>query len=131
MVALVLYALLPIVRNTYTGLTSIPMGLHESATMLGLPWWFRLTRIELALALPSILAGLQIAAVTTVGTATLGALVGAGGYGQPILTGIRLSRTDLVLEGAVPAAALAIVVLVGFELAERLLLPRPSERRER
>lgn len=123
-VALVLYALLPIVRGTHAGLSQIPRGLSESAIVLGLPPAYRLWKIELPLALPTLLAGLQVAAITTVGTATLGALVGAGGYGQPILTGIRLDRTDLILEGAVPAALLALVVLAAFELLERVLVPR-------
>lgn len=123
-VALVLYALLPIVRGTHAGLHQIPRGLGESAIVLGLPTAYRLWKIELPLALPTLLAGLQVAAITTVGTATLGALVGAGGYGQPILTGIRLDRTDLILEGAVPAAGLALLVLAGFGLLERVLVPR-------
>jgi osmoprotectant transport system permease protein len=122
--ALALYALLPIVRSTHSGVTGIAAGLRESAEVLGLPPWYRVLRIELPLALPSILAGLQIAAVTTVGTATLGALVGAGGYGQAILTGIRLDRMDLILEGAIPAALLAIVTLGVFEVLERRLVPR-------
>jgi osmoprotectant transport system permease protein len=122
--ALAMYALLPIVRSTHAGVTGIPVGLTESAEVLGLPPAFRLLRIDLALAMPSVLAGLQIAAVTTVGTATLGALVGAGGYGQAILTGIRLDRVDLILEGAIPAAALAVVVLGLFEVLERTLVPR-------
>ncbi len=122
--ALALYALLPIVRSTHAGVTGIAAGLRESAEVLGLPFWYRVLRIELPLAMPSILAGLQIAAVTTVGTATLGALVGAGGFGQAILTGIRLDRTDLILEGAIPAALLAVATLGLFELAERRLVPR-------
>ena len=122
--ALALYALLPIVRSTHAGVTGIPAGLRESAEVLGLPTWYRVLRIEVPLALPSILAGLQIAAVTTVGTATLGALVGAGGYGQAILTGIRLDRMDLILEGAVPSALLAVATLGLFELLERHVVPR-------
>ncbi len=109
-VALFLYGLLPIVRNTAAGLGGIPGDLRESAEALGLPPRARLWRIELPLAAPSILAGIQTAAVINVGTATLGALIGAGGYGQPILTGIRLDDTGLILEGAVPAALLALAV---------------------
>ncbi len=122
--ALFLYALLPIVRNTHAGLTGIDPALRESALSLGLPDAYRLRRIELPLALPMILAGIKTAAVINVGGATLGALVGAGGYGQPILAGIRLDDTGLILEGALPAAALALLVQWGFELAERRLLPR-------
>ena len=104
-VALFLYSLLPIVRNTHTGLTGIPLPLRESAEALGLPSGARLRLIEAPLAAPSILAGIKTAAVINVGAATLGALIGAGGYGQPILTGIRLDDVGLILEGAVPAAA--------------------------
>jgi osmoprotectant transport system permease protein len=122
-VALFLYGLLPIVRNTAAGLGGIPGDLRESAEALGLPPRARLWRIELPLAAPSILAGIQTAAVINVGTATLGALIGAGGYGQPILTGIRLDDTGLILEGAVPAALLAIGVSALFEGLERLVVP--------
>ena len=73
---------------------------------------------------PSILAGIKTAAVINVGTATIGALIGAGGYGQPILTGIRLADTRLILLGAVPAAALALIVQAGFGLLERYVVPR-------
>ncbi|HEX4953836.1 MAG TPA: glycine betaine ABC transporter substrate-binding protein [Thermoanaerobaculia bacterium] len=122
--ALFLYSLLPIVRNTATGLVGIPPTLTESALALGLPASARLFRIELPLASRTILAGIKTAAVINVGTATLGALVGAGGYGQPILTGIRLDDTALILEGAVPAALLALAVQGLFALADRFLVPR-------
>jgi len=124
LVALFVYALLPIVRNTHAGLVGIPPSLREAAEALGLPAAARLLKIELPLALPTILAGIKTAAVINVGGATLGALVGAGGYGQPILTGIRLDDTALILEGAVPAAALAILVQLLFELLERRAVPR-------
>ncbi|MEM6337534.1 MAG: ABC transporter permease subunit, partial [Bacteroidota bacterium] len=116
MVALFLYSLLPIVRNTHAGLTDIPVGLRESALALGLPQRVRLRRILVPMAGISIIAGIQTAAVINVGTATLGALIGAGGYGQPILTGIRLDDTALILEGAIPAAVLALIVQGGFGL---------------
>jgi len=109
-VALFLYSVLPILRNTYTGLADIPRELRESAEALGLPRIARLRYVELPLAARSMLAGVRTAAVINVGTATLGALIGAGGYGQPILTGIRLDDTRLILEGAVPAALLALLV---------------------
>lgn len=123
-VALFLYSLLPIVRNTATGLQDIPAGIHESAQVLGLPNWARLWRIELPLASRSILAGIKTAAVINVGTATLGALIGAGGYGQPIQTGIRLVNNSLILQGAVPAALLALLVQGLFGLAEKVVVPR-------
>jgi osmoprotectant transport system permease protein len=122
--ALFLYSLLPIVRNTHAGLTGIPLELRESAAALGLPGSVRLRRVELPMAMRSILAGVKTAAVINVGTATLAALIGAGGYGQPILTGIRLDNIGLILEGAVPAAVLALLVQGMFEGIERWLTPR-------
>jgi osmoprotectant transport system permease protein len=122
--ALFLYGLLPIVRNTHAGLVGIAPDLRESADALGLPPLFRLLRVELPLASPSILAGVKTSAVIAVGTATLGALVGAGGFGQPILTGIRLADTGLLLEGALPAAALALGVEAAFDGLERVVVPR-------
>jgi osmoprotectant transport system permease protein len=122
--ALFLYSLLPIVRNTHAGLTTIPLPIRESAEALGLSAGARLGRVELPMASTSILAGIKTSAVINVGTATLGALIGAGGYGQPILTGIRLDDVGLILEGAIPAAALALLAQGGFELAERFLVPR-------
>ncbi|MGD2113086.1 MAG: ABC transporter permease, partial [Gammaproteobacteria bacterium] len=123
-VALFLYSLLPIIRNTYAGLRDIPPAIIESAEALGLPARARLRLVELPLATRAILAGIKTAAVINVGTATLGALIGAGGYGQPILTGIRLDDTALILQGAIPAAVLALLVQGLFELVERRLLPR-------
>jgi osmoprotectant transport system permease protein len=124
MMALFLYSLLPIVRNTYAGLHDIPPSLLESAAALGLPSRARLFRVELPMASRSILAGVKTAAVINVGTATLGALIGAGGYGQPILTGIRLDDVGLILSGAVPAAILALLVQGFFEILERVFVPR-------
>lgn len=121
--ALFLYSLLPIVRNTYTGLSGIPENLHESGIALGLSRSARLRMIELPLASTSILAGIKTAAVINVGTATIGALVGAGGFGQPILAGIRLDNFGMVLQGAVPAAILAMAVQATFGLAEAWLIP--------
>jgi osmoprotectant transport system permease protein len=123
-VALFLYSLLPIIRNTHAGLKDISPGIIESATALGLPPSARLRIVELPLATRSILAGIKTSAVINVGTATLGALIGAGGYGQPILTGIRLDDTALILQGAVPAALLALLVQGLFELVERRAMPR-------
>jgi osmoprotectant transport system permease protein len=122
-VALFLYSLLPIVRNTHAGLADIAGDIRESAAALGLPLGARLRLVELPLAGRAILSGVKTSAVINVGTATLGALIGAGGYGQPILTGIRLNDTGLILEGAVPAAALALIVQGVFEIAERLIVP--------
>ena len=123
-VALFLYSLLPIVRNTYTGLHDIPLHIRESAEALGLSSWARLRLVELPMASRSILAGIRTSAVINVGTATLGALIGAGGYGQPILTGIRLDNIQLILEGAIPAAVLALLVQGLFDLLELMLVPK-------
>ena len=90
--------------------------------MIGLSLRTRLWRVEIPLALPSILSGIKTAAVINVGFATLGALVGAGGYGQPILAGIRLDDYSLILEGAVPAAVLALLAQLMFDVVERRLV---------
>jgi osmoprotectant transport system permease protein len=119
-----LYSLLPIVRNTYTGLRDIPLPARESAEALGLPPRARLRLVELPMASRAILAGIKTSAVINVGTATLGALIGAGGYGQLILTGIRLADNARILEGAVPAALMALAVQGLFEAFERLAVPR-------
>ncbi len=123
-VALFLYSLLPIVRNTYSGLMNISPEIKESVQALGLSRFAMLRMIELPLASRSILAGIKTSAVINVGTATLGALIGAGGYGQPILTGIRLDNIGLILEGAVPAAVLALLVQGLFDLLEHVVVPR-------
>jgi osmoprotectant transport system permease protein len=123
-VALFLYSLLPIVQNTHAGLSGIPSALRESAQALGLSARARLRLIELPLASPLILAGIKSAAVINVGTATLGALIGAGGLGQPIFTGIRLDDLSLILQGAIPASLLALSVQGFFEIVQRLVVPR-------
>lgn len=122
--ALFLYSLLPIVRNTHQGITGIAADLRDSAHALALPPATVLLRIELPLASPAILAGVKTAAVINIGTATLGALVGAGGFGQPILTGIRLADTSLILEGAIPAALLALSAQAALDVAERVIVPK-------
>ncbi|BBU60868.1 amino acid ABC transporter permease [Methylosinus sp. C49] len=122
--ALFLYSLLPIVRNVATGLTTIPRAIENSAIAIGLSPWRRLLLVELPMASPAILAGLKTAAVINVGTATLGALIGAGGYGQPIFTGVRLDNFALILEGAIPAALMALAAQGLFDLAEPRIVPR-------
>ncbi len=123
-VALFAYSLLPIVRSTHAGLKDIPLPIRESAETLGLPRLACLRLVELPMASRSILSGIKTSAVINVGTATLGALIGAGGYGQPILTGIRLNDIELILEGAVPAALLALVVQGLFDLLEIIVVPK-------
>ena len=122
-VALFLYALLPIVRNTASGLADIAPPLKESAVALGLPAAARLRRIELPLASRSILAGAKTSAVIAVGTATIAAFIGAGGYGERIVAGLAVNDTLVLLAGAVPAAVLALAVQWGFEGLERWLVP--------
>ncbi|MEM1112832.1 MAG: glycine betaine ABC transporter substrate-binding protein [Pseudomonadota bacterium] len=121
--ALFLYSLLPIVRNTLTGLFSVDPLLKEVATGMGLTDGQRLWHVELPLAVPTLLAGIKTAAIISIGTATLAAFVGAGGLGEPIITGLNLNDHRLILEGALPAAALAIIVEVMFEWLERVIVP--------
>jgi osmoprotectant transport system permease protein len=124
LVALFLYSLLPIVRNTHTGLTTIPPSLSEAAEALGLSAWAQLLRVRLPMASPAIFAGIKTSAVINIGTATLAALIGAGGLGSPILQGIALRDNALILRGAVPAALLALLVQWGFDLLDRWVIPR-------
>jgi len=126
--ALFCYCLLPIVRNTYTGLDGIQRGTIESATVLGLGPMSRLVEIELPIALPTILAGIRTSAVQNVGFATLGAIIGAGGLGQPILRGIRLNDLSLILAGAIPAALLALLLQWSIDMIEWAVTPRGLRR---
>jgi osmoprotectant transport system permease protein len=108
-VALVLYALLPILRNTCTGLQQVDPAVREAATAMGMTPWQRLRLVELPLALPVILAGVRVAVVLSVGTATIAAAIGAGGLGTYVFRGLATVDTRLILAGAIPAAALALV----------------------
>jgi osmoprotectant transport system permease protein len=121
LVALSLYALLPIVRNTATGLVAVPRGLKQAGTALGLTPWQRWRHVDLPLAAPVIVAGVKTAAVITVGTATIAAFIGAGGFGERIATGLALNDHTALLAGAVPAAVLALLTQALFELMERVL----------
>lgn len=123
-IALFLYGLLPIVRNTATGLQDIAPALRDSAIALGLEPAARLRKIYLPLASPTILAGIKTSAVINIGTATLAALIGAGGLGEPILSGLNLNDNVTILEGAIPAAILALLVQGLFDLLDRVLIPR-------
>jgi osmoprotectant transport system permease protein len=124
LVALSLYALLPIVRNTYTGLIGIDRQLLEIAGVLGLSPWQRLTRIELPLSSLHVMAGIKTSAVWTVGTATLAAFIGGGGYGDLIVRGLALDDLSLILSGAVPAALMALVIHGLFERVDRVVIPK-------
>lgn len=120
LLALFIYALLPIVRNTHAGLQAVPAGLPQAALALGLNRGQTLRAIELPLALPTLMAGVKTAAVTNVGTATVAAFVGAGGLGERIVAGLAVNDSALMLAGALPAAVLAVVVQLGFDALERL-----------
>ena len=122
LVALVVYALLPIVRNTHAGLAGVPAGLRLAARALGLGDAAILRHVELPLALPTILAGVQTAAVIGVGTATVAAFVGAGGLGERIVAGLAVNDPQAMLAGALPAALLALAVQAAFGLVEHLLV---------
>jgi len=122
--ALFLYSLLPIVRNTAAGLRSIPPEIRESAAALGLEASAQLRKVLLPLAMPTVLAGIKTSAVINVATATLAALIGAGGLGEPILSGLNLNDPALILQGALPAGLLALLVQLGFDLLERRVVPR-------
>lgn len=122
--ALFLYSLLPIVRNTATGLRNIPLEIRESAVALGLEPRAQLWKVFLPMASRTILAGIQTSAVINVGTATLAALIGAGGLGEPIISGLNLNDHTTILQGAVPAALLALLVQWLFDLLDRIVIPR-------
>lgn len=123
-VALFLYGLLPIVRNTASGLQDIPPPIRDSATALGLPAGVRLRKIYLPIASRSVLSGIKTSAVINVGAATLAALIGAGGLGEPIISGLNLNDHATILEGAIPAALLALLVQWTFDLLDRVLIPK-------
>jgi osmoprotectant transport system permease protein len=118
-VALVLYALLPILRNTLTGILGVDPAVVESAVAMGMTGRQRLLRVELPLAAPTILAGVRIAAVTTIGTATIAAAIGGGGLGVFIFRGIASVDISQILAGAVPAALLALAADGGLGWIER------------
>ncbi|MDP9004571.1 MAG: ABC transporter permease subunit [Verrucomicrobiota bacterium] len=122
--ALFLYGLLPIVRNTATGLQDIAQPVRESAIALGLEPSARLWKIYLPIASRTILGGIKTSAVINIGTATLAALIGAGGLGEPILSGLNLNDHATILQGAIPAAILALLVQWSFDLLDRVLIPK-------
>jgi osmoprotectant transport system permease protein len=121
LIALFLYALLPITRNTYTGVMEVPRGLVHAGTALGLSPRQVLVKVEMPLASPVIMAGVKTSAVINVGTATIAAFIGAGGFGERIAQGLALNDHAVLLAGALPAAVLALLVHALFELAERRL----------
>jgi osmoprotectant transport system permease protein len=122
-IALALYALLPIVRNTHAAMTQVARGMKQAAQSLGLESGTILRYIELPLGAPTILAGIKTSAVINVGTATIAAFIGAGGYGERIVTGLALNDHAMLLAGAIPAAALALLIEGAFRVGERWLVP--------
>ena len=119
--ALVVYALLPIVRNTFTGLAGIDPAVRDAARGLGMTDWQRLRMIEFPLAIPVILAGVRVATVIGVGIATIAAAIGAGGLGVFIFRGVAMVDNAVILAGAVPAALLALLLDGALHLLERRL----------
>jgi osmoprotectant transport system permease protein len=122
-VALCLYALLPILRNTLLGITGVDASVRESAVAMGMTARQILWQVELPLAAPSVVAGLRLATVATIGTATIAAAIGGGGLGVFIFRGISMVDTPTVLAGALPAAAMALLADEGLEWIERKLSP--------
>jgi osmoprotectant transport system permease protein len=119
--ALTIYALLPIIENTYSGLKTVDPVLRESARALGASRWICLIRIELPASTISILSGIKVAALSTTGTATVAAFVGAGGYGERIAEGLATNNTDTMLAGAIPAAMFALLLQALLNLLGRHL----------
>ncbi|HEU0199285.1 MAG TPA: glycine betaine ABC transporter substrate-binding protein [Burkholderiaceae bacterium] len=130
-IALTLYALLPIVRNTHAGLTQIPRPTLEAAAALGLRPAVILFRIELPLASPTLLAGIKTSAVINVGTATIAAFIGAGGFGERIVTGLAVNDQTTLLAGAIPVAVLALLTQGAFDLLENRIVPAGLRQRPR
>lgn len=120
--ALSLYALLPVVRNTYTGITGVDAPVREAATGMGLTPWQMLWHVELPLASPIILAGIRTATVITVGVATIAAAIGAGGLGEFIFRGLAMVDNSVILAGAIPAALMALSADLLLGLVERSLV---------
>jgi osmoprotectant transport system permease protein len=123
-VALALYALLPIVRNTYVGIDGISAPVREAAIAMGLTSGQLLWQVELPLAMPVLLSGIRVAAVITIGVATIAAAIGAGGLGEFIFRGIAMVDNGVILAGAIPAALMALVADLGLSGVEKLLVRR-------
>jgi osmoprotectant transport system permease protein len=121
LIALTLYSLLPIMRNTVTGLAEVPAGLRDAGTALGMTGAQSLRLVLLPLSLPTLLAGVRTATTIAIGTATIAAFIGAGGFGERIVTGLALNDRQLLIAGAVPAALLALLSEAVFEVIEYLM----------
>ncbi|NLW44546.1 MAG: ABC transporter permease [Syntrophomonadaceae bacterium] len=123
-VTLMIYSLLPIVRNTYTGITGIDKGLIEAGKGMGMTRWQLLRMVQIPVALPVIMAGIRVAMVTAIGIATLGVLIGGGGLGAPIWRGMQIVDSSMILSGAIPAALIAILCEFGLAKLEKAVTPR-------
>ena len=123
-VALILYALLPIILNTHTGIVGVDPAIREAGRGMGMTDWQLLTQVELPLAMGVIMAGLRVATVISVGVATIAAAIGAGGLGTYIFRGVSMVDNQLILAGAIPAAILALLADFLLGLAERALSPK-------
>lgn len=121
-IALVLYALLPIVVNSYTGLSLVDKTLMDMAKQLGMNRWQMLWHVQVPISLPYVLAGVKTSTITAIGTATLAALIGAGGFGTPILAGLALNDYTTIMEGAIPVCLMAFVVQMIFQYMEKKLV---------
>jgi len=121
LIALTLYSLLPIMRNTVTGLAEVPSGLRQAGTAMGMTGAQSMRLVLLPLAMPTLLAGVRTATTIAIGTATIAAFIGAGGFGERIVTGLALNDRQLLLAGAIPAAALALLSEALFELIEHFM----------
>lgn len=124
MVALMLYSLLPIIRNTYTGITNVDPAVREAGRGMGMTDWQLLVQVEIPLALGVILAGIRVATVISVGIATIAAAIGAGGLGVFIFRGISMVNNDLILAGAVPAALMALLADFAIGWLENHITPK-------
>jgi osmoprotectant transport system permease protein len=118
-IALFLYALLPIVRNTYVGITNIDPAIREAGTAMGMTYWQLLTQVEIPLAIGAIVAGVRIAVVISVGIAPIAAAIGAGGLGEFIFRGVAVVDNQQILAGAIPAALMALGIDLGLGWIER------------
>lgn len=127
-IALFLYALLPIIRNTYVGITNIDPAIREAGTAMGMTNWQLLTQVEIPLALGAIMAGVRIAVVISVGIAPIAAAIGAGGLGEFIFRGVAVVDNQQILAGAIPAALMALLIDLGLGWIERKFTVRSAKR---
>ncbi|KRT35511.1 putative choline transport system permease protein opuBB [Acetomicrobium hydrogeniformans ATCC BAA-1850] len=128
-VMIFLYSLLPIIKNTYTGLTNVDRAILEAGKGMGMTNWQLMKMVQLPLALPVIMAGIRISAVTAVGLTTIAALIGAGGLGQLIYRGISMVNNRMIIAGAVPAMVLTLVIDFLLNILEKLVTPKGIRRR--